>query len=454
MSTATEQTPQCTVLVVDDEPEVVASVRRQLRREFRVLTANDANEALELLGRESVQVIVSDQRMPEISGVELLAEVRERFPKTTRIMLTGYADLKAVIGSVNSGQIFRYITKPWNPDEIRSIVQDAGERSRLLTENERLIEELKRANQELEQRVEVRTRALAVSEQRCRSIVEGTRDPVMLVDANDMIVAINPAFTRVTGFAVEESLGQGPDLLASGRHPPEFFAAMQRQLEVEGTWRGLVWNRRKDGGLYVQRLSVTMARAPSGEPVSYVYVYTDLDEEGETLDQLWIDAHHDPLTGLPNRALLMDRLKTGLQEAERRGCRLALLFLDLDGFKPVNDTHGHAMGDELLRTISERMRGQLRETDTVARIGGDEFAVLLPGVSNPEEIAQLRQRLVRAVAAPYSTDETTIRVGVSIGCATYPEDGAEAEALLALADQAMYADKRARKGAAGPVSAP
>ncbi len=453
MSLSSEQTPPCTVLVVDDEPEVLASVRRQLRRDFRVLTANDANEALELLGRESVQVIVSDQRMPEVSGVELLTEVRERFPKTTRIMLTGYADLKAVIGSVNSGQIFRYITKPWNPGEIRSIVQDAGERSRLLTENERLIEELKRANQELEQRVEARTRALAVTEQRCRSIVEGTRDPVMLVDANDMIVAINPAFTRVTGFAVEEALGQDPDLLASGRHPPEFFAAMQRQLEGEGAWRGPVWNRRKDGGLYVQRLSVTMERAPSGEPVSYVYVYTDLDEEGQTLDQLWIDAHHDPLTGLPNRTLLMDRLKTALQQTERRGSRLALLFLDLDGFKPINDTHGHAMGDELLRTISERMRGQLRETDTVARIGGDEFVVLLSGVSDPEEVRQLRARLVRAVEAPYSTDEATIRVGVSIGCATYPEDGSEAEALLALADQAMYADKRQRKAAAGPVSA-
>lgn len=449
MSAAVEERAGCTVLVVDDEPEVLASVRRQLRRDFRVLTANDANEALELLGRESVQVIVSDQHMPQVSGVELLAQVRERFPKTTRIMLTGYADLKAVIGSVNSGQIFRYITKPWNPAEIRAIVKDAGERSHLLVENERLIDELRRANQELEMRVEQRTQALAVSEQRYRSIVEGTRDPVMLVDANEMIVAVNPAFTRVTGFTIEESLGQRPDFIASGRHPPEFYRAMQRELLRNGAWRGPIWNRRKNGGLYVQRLSVTVEKTTSGEPVSFIYVYTDLDEEGQVLDQLWIDAHHDPLTGLPNRTLLMDRLKTGLQHGNRLARKLAVLFLDLDGFKPINDTYGHAVGDELLRVISDRIRKQLRDGDTVARIGGDELVVLLEDVSGSEQVGEVRRGLVRAIEAPVATDAATIRVGVSIGHAIYPDDGAEAEPLLALADAAMYADKRARQGLSG-----
>jgi diguanylate cyclase (GGDEF)-like protein/PAS domain S-box-containing protein len=443
-----------TILVVDDEPEVLASVRRQLRREFKVLTADNAEQALELLREHPVQVIVSDQRMPDVSGVELLAQVRTNYPKTMRIMLTGYADLKAVIGAVNSGQIFRYITKPWEPDEIRTIVRDASERSRLMAENERLIGALRRANQELEMRVAERTLELTASEQRYRSIVESTRDPVMLLDTNALIIAINPAFTHVTGFTQEECVGKSPSILSSGRHPPKFFNALRRQLDSDGVWRGLIWNRRKDGGIYIQRMSVTLAQTPSDEIANYVCVYTDPDYESEELEQLWIDAQHDPLTGLPSQSLLLDRLDWAVKHASRHELKLAVLFLDLDGFKPVNDTYGHAVGDQVLQTVGQRIRQGLRESDIVARVGGDEFVILLRDIADGEGLNRVTQKLVDEVQMPIETEQATVQVEVSVGLAIFPDDATDAKALLALADTTMYGNKRERRNGRENDSSP
>ena len=188
------------VLVVDDEPEVLAAMHRQLRREFEVFTAEDADRGYAILRAHPIQVIVSDQRMPRITGAEFLARAKDEFPDAVRLLLTGYADLHAVIQAINVGQIFRYITKPWDPVEIRTVVREAYQRSILALENAHLLAALLKANAELEQRVEARTRELSESEGRYRSIVDGTSDPVMLVDAAQWITAINPAFTRVTGY--------------------------------------------------------------------------------------------------------------------------------------------------------------------------------------------------------------------------------------------------------------
>ncbi len=433
------------VLVVDDEPEVLATLRRQLRREFTVYTAESAEQALEILNTHPVQTIISDQRMPEMTGAEFLARAKAEYPDTVRILLTGYADLQAMIEAINSGQIFRYITKPWDPMEIRTLVREACQRCHLVQENQRLVTALQDANAELEQRVEARTRELAESERRYRTIVEGTSDPVMLVDAAGQITAVNPAFTRVTGYVSEEVVGHSPHILSSGRHTQEFYDGMRCSLRDTGSWRGPIWNRRKDGSIYVQRLTVSCACAPDGELNYYISVYTDLEVDAEQLDRIWVDAQHDPLTGMPNRTLLMDRLQTALLEAERDGSLLAVLFLDLDGFKPINDTHGHAVGDEVLQTVAMRLLDLVRRTDTVARIGGDEFVVVLRDLKQRESAQEIDTHLASTISEPVATSKGPVSVGASVGLAFYPEDGTDAVELLKRADNAMYKEKRLRK---------
>jgi diguanylate cyclase (GGDEF)-like protein/PAS domain S-box-containing protein len=433
------------VLVVDDEPEVLAAMHRQLRREFEVFTAEDADRGYAILRAHPIQVIVSDQRMPHITGAEFLARAKDEFPDAVRLLLTGYADLHAVIQAINVGQIFRYITKPWDPVEIRTVVREAYQRSILALENAHLLAALLKANAELEQRVEARTRELSESEGRYRSIVDGTSDPVMLVDAAQWITAINPAFTRVTGYGVDDAIGHTPAILSSGRHPPAFYEAMRKTLRETGEWHGPVWNRRKDGSAYIQLLKINCIRDPTGQPKHYVAVYTDLGEDFEQLDQFWASAQHDPLTGLPNRTLLMDRLRTAVLEAERYGHKFAVLFADLDRFKPINDQHGHAAGDELLQALARRLTDSIRDSDTLARVGGDEFVLLLRHVPDRDSAAVLADHLAEVVARPFTTARGELSVGLSIGVAMYPEDGTDVAALLERADAAMYAKKFARK---------
>lgn len=433
------------ILIVDDEPDVLASLRRQLRREFDVYTAQGADQALAILGKRNIQVIVSDQRMPGVTGIELLARARREYPNATRLLLTAYADLQGVIEAINSGQVYRYITKPWDPDEIRMAIGDALERSWLMDENQRLLVDLTRANAELEIRIAERTAVLAESERRYRTIVDGTTNPVILTDAWGTITAVNPAFTRVTGYSKAESIGRNASILSSGRHRPDFFHEMWRSLAETHHWSGIIWNRRKDGRFFIQHVHITRVRDQADAPCQFVGIYTEPAEATNILERVWIDAQHDPLTGLPNRVLLHDRLESGLIQAQRDHGLLSVLFLDLDGFKPVNDRFGHAVGDEVLEVIAGRLRAAVRQTDTVARMGGDEFVVLLPGIHSGAQAQRISEKLDAAISVPVPTSAGSVRIGVSIGLVLFPEDASEPAELLKLADARMYARKAERQ---------
>ena len=281
------------------------------------------------------------------------------------------------------------------------------------------------------------------------SVFRNAHEGIFVTDAQERILEVNPTFTEITGYPRDEVLGRTPNLLSSGRHGPDFYEAMWGAINSMGLWRGELWNRRKDGTLYLERLTVSAVRDASGRVERYVGVFGDitrLREQAERLEQL---AYQDALTKLPNRALLGDRMEQALAQARRGGSMLAVGYLDLDLFKPVNDRHGHAAGDRLLVEMAQRLKGTLRSGDTVARLGGDEFVVILPGLRSREECEALVDRLLRAVAEPYEVaDGHVATMSASIGIRLVPPDDADADTLLRQADQAMYAAKQEGRGRA------
>ncbi len=277
------------------------------------------------------------------------------------------------------------------------------------------------------------------------SVFESSYDGILITDADNRIVDVNPAFTRITGYSRAEVIGQSPGLLKSGRQGPDFYARMWRDLLGGDHWRGEVWNRRKSGEVYAELLSISVLRDEAGEPRHFIGVFTDISRLKEHEAELDRIAHYDTLTGVPNRRLLADRLDQALARAQRSGRALAVCYLDLDGFKPVNDRHGHAAGDALLIEITQRLRATLRAEDTLARLGGDEFVLLLSDLSSPEECHTALDRVLAAVSAPVKVGEASAQVSASIGVTLYPRDDSDADTLLRHADQAMYLAKSGGK---------
>jgi diguanylate cyclase (GGDEF)-like protein len=217
-------------------------------------------------------------------------------------------------------------------------------------------------------------------------------------------------------------------------------------LRGEGCWRGEIWNRRKNGEAYMQWSTINLVPAQHGQPACYVAVFTDVTEFWRKDERIAHLAYHDPLTDLPNRSLLLDRLTHALNVAERQGERLGVLFIDLDGFKAVNDNLGHHAGDEVLQDVASRLAACVRSCDTVARIGGDEFVVLMENLDNAHECAILAEKLPTCLSWVGMAEDRKIEVGASVGIAVFPEDGADAATLLRHADAALYAAKAAGKG--------
>lgn len=278
------------------------------------------------------------------------------------------------------------------------------------------------------------------------SVFEHSNDGIVIADAEGRILEVNAAFTKVTGYSREEAMGRNPRLLQSGRHDRAFYQAMWKAIEEHGHWQGEIWNRRKNGEFYVELLDITAIRNAAGAIMRYVGVFSDVTALRQSQDKLEQLAHFDALTHLPNRVLLGDRLQQAMAYADRSGHLLAVCFLDLDGFKPINDNYGHHVGDQLLIEISSRLKGKLRSVDTVARLGGDEFVLLITDVKDAGEMEQTVSRIIEAIEAPCRVGDMELRASASIGVTLYPLDQAEPELLIRHADQAMYMAKRAGRG--------
>jgi diguanylate cyclase (GGDEF)-like protein/PAS domain S-box-containing protein len=273
------------------------------------------------------------------------------------------------------------------------------------------------------------------------SVFEHAQEGILITDADAIILNVNPAFTELTGYQPDEVIGRLPSLFKSGLHPPEFYAEMWATLLETGQWRGEIWNRKKNGELFAELLAITAVPAEEGGRGYYVGIFTDITELKSHQQHLEQIAHYDALTQLPNRVLLADRLQMALTQTRRAGGVLAVCYLDLDGFKPVNDTYGHETGDRLLVEVSSRLTMALRAGDTVARLGGDEFVLLLAGMPDVEECQQTLERLLKVIAKPYAVTEEPVEISASIGVSLYPYDDTDPDTLLRHADQAMYAAK-------------
>lgn len=283
-------------------------------------------------------------------------------------------------------------------------------------------------------------------QQLAASVFTHAREGIFITDRDGTIIETNETFTHITGYSREEALGKNPRFLQSGLQSDEFYQSMWQNLNKDGHWSGEIWNTRKDGELFAEMLTISAVMDhQSGHPQNYVALFTDITVMKQHEQQLEHIAHFDALTNLPNRVLLADRLKHAMAQSHRRGSTLAVAYLDLDGFKPINDRYGHSTGDELLINLSQRMVEGLREGDTLARIGGDEFVAVLADIEQPEGYQPILNRLLQAASEQITIGDNLLRVSASIGVTLYPQDDVDADLLLRHADQAMYSAKQAGK---------
>ncbi|MDZ4200856.1 MAG: diguanylate cyclase [Gallionella sp.] len=270
---------------------------------------------------------------------------------------------------------------------------------------------------------------------------ENSGEAITITDANRNIVAVNPAFAEITGYSAEEVMGKNPKILSSGKQTPEFYALMWLSLNEIGQWRGEIWNRRKNGEIYPEWLSIGVVKSAHGEVINYISLFSDITKRKEAEQRIEFLAHYDSLTKLPNRVLFADRLARALLLANRNETKVALLFLDLDKFKSINDTLGHLVGDQLLQSVAERLKGCVRESDTICRQGGDEFLILLEDVSDVADVDGVAQKIIAAMSEAHRIGEHRLVVTFSIGAAIFPDDADNEEALVQHADLAMYRAK-------------
>ncbi len=278
------------------------------------------------------------------------------------------------------------------------------------------------------------------------SVFTHAREGIMITQADGAIIEVNAAFTDITGYSRDEVIGQSPRILSSGRQDKSFYDGMWKTLIQTGMWSGEIWNRRKNGEIYAEMQTISAVRDAQGITQQYVALITDITERKEHQLKLEHIAHFDTLTGLPNRVLLADRMHQAMVQADRRNLNLAVVYLDLDGFKDVNDQHGHETGDQLLAALANRMKRAMREGDTLARLGGDEFVAVLLELPDIESSEPMLIRLLAAAAAPVPVGKLSIQLSASAGITYYPQAGdVDADQLLRQADQAMYQAKLAGK---------
>lgn len=289
-------------------------------------------------------------------------------------------------------------------------------------------------------------------------VFEYSGEAIMITDPGDRILAVNAAFTALTGYEFEEVKGRTPEFLGAGQEAEGFYEAMWAAVHRDGHWKGEVWNRKKNGEVYPEWLAITAVRNRDGDIDHYITIFSDITERKAEEEHIRHQAQHDFLTGLPNRVLLQDRFEQAVALSKRgRPHPIALMFIDLDGFKAINDDIGHGVGDKLLQEVARRLSGCVRETDTVCRHGGDEFIVLLPDIGSGDFIPTVADKILAALRQEYGVDNHRLRVSASIGISLYPRDGEDLKTLMRQADLAMYESKRGGKNAwteAGVLSGP
>jgi diguanylate cyclase (GGDEF)-like protein/PAS domain S-box-containing protein len=277
---------------------------------------------------------------------------------------------------------------------------------------------------------------------------ETTPEGIFITDANGVILLANRAFTEITGYGTEEVLGKDALEFHCDQRDAEFYRQMWHSLTLTGAWQGEIWNRRKDGEVYPEWVTISTVKDEKGRISNYIAIFADISTRKQAEERLRFLATHDPLTGLPNRELFHDRLNQALVRSRRARIgqsekwKLAVFLLDLDNFKEINDTLGHGWGDQTLRVVAERLQSCVRKSDTVSRLGGDEFTILLEGIANRESCNIVANKVLNAISQPIELSGQVFRLTASLGISVYPDHGEDGETLLKHADVAMYRAKK------------
>ncbi len=401
----------------------------------------DAILSIQNAPQSAVCVLFEDQTYGIVTEKDVTRFVAEKkFPKTigesaSRPLCTVDASanlLEARNKLATTG--FRHLGVHNQTGEIIGLISFSGILSSLQFEYVRRINTI----------LEERSQALRKSQNSlhlAHRIIEASLDGIIIVNREGLIEYVNPTFTQVTGYSSDEAVGQTPSLIKSGRHEESFYEAMWKQLNEDGYWQGEIWNRRKNGEVYPEWLTITAIRSDDGEIFQYAGIFCDISERKQQENEIRRLAYFDDLTKLPNRRLFSDRLRMAVARAKRHGEKLAVMFVDLDHFKKINDTLGHNTGDALLVEASERFNKCTREEDTVARLGGDEFVLLFPEIDSIEEVTKVADRIVSAFSEPFIIEGQKLFVTSSLGISVFPDDGDSPELLVKNADAAMYRSK-------------
>lgn len=424
-----------TLLTIDDEESIRCSVAAFFEDcGFTVIQASNGREGLEIVQAMCPDVVITDLRMPEVDGLEVVDALRRMDENLPVIMLSGTGVLSDAIEALRRGA-WDYITKPvQDMVELEMIVARSLERARLVREN--------RAYHEgLELLVSARTTEL----RKLSKAVEQSANCVVITDTKGAIEYVNPKFTEVTGYTFDEVLGRNPRVLKSGRQTEECYRTMWTAIRAGNEWRGELCNTRKNGTHFWEICSIAPIRDESGTVVNFVAIKEDISDRKAYEEKLYYQAHFDTLTGLPNRYHLQTYLEQQLDTINREGMVLSLLLLDIDNLKFINDTFGHAFGDQLLKEITRRLEHICGDNYLLARFVGDEF-VIVPALtiqdSNPRAHAEMIRSAMNGV---FMIDGTEVLATASIGVVTYPEDGECVTSLLKNAEAAMYQAKKSGK---------
>lgn len=399
-----------------------------------------------------------DMRMPPgWDGVETVERLWQVDPELQVVICTAYTDyawedvlqrlgaqdkliiLKKPFDSIEVSQLAHTLVAKWQADR-----QVARHTQALEDEVQRQTTELRRANEQLQAELAEREKRQAEL-QLADSVFRNSLNGIVVTDERSRIVSVNPAFSTLTGYDAAEAVGQQLSLLRADSFPPAYYRAQWIQLLAEGQWSGELWNHRRDGSLFCEWLTIRRVPLPAGQPQRFVGIMADVTERRRQDEHLRRLALHDPLTGLANRAQLEARLEEALNR-RREGRHVALLFIDLDRFKPINDTLGHDVGDALLRVLAQRLQGQVRQSDLAARIGGDEFVLMLDGIVDMRSAEMVAERALSSLIEPVPIGPHTLTVGASIGIAGGPGAPSEVARLMKDADIAMYRAKADGRG--------
>lgn len=400
------------VLYVEDDEDIRRNLSEFLRRRVgKLYTAANGQEGLDLWRQYQPEVVVTDIMMPVMGGLRMAELIQQENPSVPMIVTTAFNETEFFLKAIDLG-IDKYVIKPINTDLLLQAIQKSAWSIR--------------ASLEI---------------QLAATVFDASSDAIFITDSDNRIISVNAAFCEITGYSAEDVIGETPAILSSGRYDARFYRAMWGDLLEKGRWSGEVWNRRKNGEIFAELLTINAVKNDRGNISHYVSIFADITEHKETEEHVRHLAHYDVLTDLPNRSLFNDRLGQAIINAQRDGGRAAVMFLDLDRFKIINDTLGHGIGDLLLQEVAGRLTGCVRQGDTVSRLGGDEFVVLLPELNDEKDAQLVAQKLLNAAELPIVMEGHELHISVSIGISYYPMDGTDTETLMKNADVAMYRAK-------------